>query len=153
MQSARRANINHYCKYWQKYANIRWDPKISYMEIPVKICKHWLAGPRCNHWSTLQISEESLSSGVLISCNHGPIGCCIYPDDNDVEVVRKCESYLACALDADMLRGPIPLQALSLLLAWLLLCRASTMLCTYSYELVQKISDVCVLQGDWSTNK
>ena len=54
---------------------------------------------------------------VPSSCNHGPIGCCIYPDDNDVEVVRKCESYLACALDADMLRGPTPLQPLSLLLA------------------------------------
>ena len=52
-----------------------------------------------------------------IALDHG-----IYPDDNnsdedDVEDVRKCESYLACALDADMLRGPIPLQALSLLLA------------------------------------
>ena len=100
---------------------------------------------RYNHWSTLQISEEPLSSGVPFSCDHGPLDhgwCCIYPgdndgddgdvedndvddndsDDDDVEDVRKCESYLACALDADMLRGPSPLQALSLLLAWLLLC-------------------------------
>ena len=28
-----------------KYANIRRDPKISYTKIPVKICKHRLAGP------------------------------------------------------------------------------------------------------------
>ena len=81
---------------------------------------------RYNHWSTLQISEEPLSSGVPSSWDHGPLDhglCCIYPDDNDgddddVEDVRKCESYLACALDADMLRGPSPLQALSLSLSF-----------------------------------
>ena len=43
--SAPRTVGNPYFKYWQKYANIRRDSKISYTEISVKICKHRLAGP------------------------------------------------------------------------------------------------------------